>query len=306
MMATGYELEDTELGAFSDLGRAEVATVKERWPELPVATRAILIERAAEQADEHLDYHFEALAKIGLDDPEAEVRERAVASLWESEDRQVAERLADLAVNDPNIGVRASAALGLQNFVEAYVMDRLDPQIGERIAGALKTATEDPDVGVQASALEAAGALPDEWVSTRILEAYESDERDLKIAAIRAMGASALERWIEYIEDQLNAAEIDFRLEATLAAGNLGSELLVEPIGELLADDDPEIVLAAIVALGEIGGDEAVELLQAFRPQAPEGLEEAVDGAIELASGGGFRRFGELAGAMGVDEDDEE
>jgi HEAT repeat protein len=120
------------------------------------------------------------------------------------------------------------------------------------------------------------------------------------------MGASALERWIEYIEDQLNAAEIDFRLEATLAAGNLGSELLVEPIGELLADDDPEIVLAAIVALGEIGGDEAVELLQAFRPQAPEGLEEAVDGAIELASGGGFRRFGELAGAVDVDEDDEE
>ena len=294
LLEEGYEPQDSEFGAFSDLGRADVAVVRERWVQIPVATRAVLIERAAELADVHLDYNFEALARIGLDDPEMEVRERAVTTLWESEDRDIADRLAELAVNDPGAGVRASAALALQNFVEAYVMDRVANETGERVTAALQRAVEDPDVGVRASALEAAGPLPDEWVATRILEAYESDERDLKISAIRAMGSSALERWIEYIEDQLTSGDIDMRLEATLAAGNLGSPLLIEPMGELLSDDDPEIIVAAILALGEIGGEEAIELLEAFKPEAPEGLDEAIDGAIELASGGGFRRFGEL------------
>src|SRR5688500_8823461 len=305
LLEEGYEPQDSEFGAFSDLGRADVAVVRERWPQIPVATRAVLIERAAELADEHLDYNFEALARIGLDDPEVEVRERAVTTLWESEDRDIAERLAELAVNDPGPGVRASAALALQNFVEAYVMDRVHSETGEKVTAALKRAVEDPDIGVRASALEAAGPLPDEWVATRILEAYESDEHDLKISAIRAMGSSALERWIEYIEDQLNDGDLEFRLEATLAAGALGSPLLIEPMGELLSDDNPEIVVAAIVALGEIGGEEAVELLENFKPHAPEGLDEAIDGAIELASGGGFRRFGEIPelGAVGFDEE---
>lgn len=305
MLEEGYEPQDSEFGAFSDLGRADVAVVRAGWPKIPVATRAVLIERAAELADEHLDYNFEALARIGLDDPEVEVRERAVTTLWESEDRGIAERLAELAVSDPGPGVRASAALALQNFVESHVMDRVNSETGEKVAAALKRAVEDPDIGVRASALEAAGPLPEEWVATRILEAYESDEHDLKISAIRAMGSSALDRWVEYIEDQLNDGDLEFRLEATLAAGALGSPLLIEPMGELLSEDDPEVVLAAIVALGEIGGEEAVELLENFKPLAPAELEEAIDGAIELASGGGFRRFGELPepGSAGLDDE---
>ena len=70
----GYEPEDSEFGAFSDLGRAHVAIVRDRWEQLPVPTRAILIERAAELADIHLDYNFDALARVGLDDPEMEVK----------------------------------------------------------------------------------------------------------------------------------------------------------------------------------------------------------------------------------------
>lgn len=295
MLVDGHELTAPEFAAFSDLGRADAALVNERWLRLAVPTRALLLERAGELADVNLDLHFEALGKLALDDPDAEVRERAVTTLWESDDPGIARRLAILATTDSGPGVRAAAALGLQGFVEERVMDRLDAETGDQIAAALKAAVRDPDVGVRASALEAAGAIPEEWVADRILEAYESDERELRVAALRAMGTSADERWSEYISDQLYSGETEMRLEAVLAASDHGSEALIEPLGEALADDDPEIVLAVIEALGEIGGEEALDLLNEFAPHAPEGLEEALENALGLAADSGmFRRFGEL------------
>ena len=298
-LVDGQELQDPEFGAFSDLDRREAEAVKERWPSMAVSTRALLLERAGELADVNLDLNFQAIGRLGLDDPDPEVRERAVTTLWESDDRAIANRLAEILRNDSAPGVRAAAALGLQQFVEAYVMERLDQATGERIAAALRDAVDDPDVGVRAGALEASGVLAEDWVNTRILDAYESGERELRIAALRAMGDSASERWVEYISDQLYSSETELRLEAALAAGALGADALVEPLAELLSDEDPEIVLGAIEALGEIGGDEATELLKEYAPHAPEGFEEAIENALGLAQDSGlFRRFGEM-------EDDE-
>jgi len=304
-LADGHEPQDNEFAAFSDLDRAAAAEVRARWPEFPVATRAMLLERAGELADVNLDLDFQALGRLALDDPDPEVRERAVSALWESADPAVADRLAEMATHDSGPGVRAAAALGLLPFVEALVMDRLPAATGTHVVEALRAAVEDPDVGVRAAALEAAGGVPEGWVSEHILGGFESGERELRIAALRAMGASGLDHWAEYIADVLYSDEPEMRLEAVLAAGALASEDLVEPLGETLADEDPEIVLAVIEALGEIGGDEAIELLEEFAPAAPEGMEEALEAALSLARDGvAFRRFGELDGDH-VGEDDE-
>jgi hypothetical protein len=305
-LADGRELSDSELGAFSDLDRASALEVKRRWPQFQISTRALLLERAGELADVNLDLNFEALGKLALDDPDPEVRERAVNTLWESEDPAVASRFADLATTDAGPGVRAAAAQGLLPFVEAGVMDRVEPGTHERVVQALRKALLDQDVGVRAAALEAAGPLPDEWVGSAILEGYESDERELRVAALRAMGASGLDRWAEYIADQLYSGETEMRLEAVLAAGALGSDELVVPLGEALGDDDPEVVLAVIEALGEIGGEEAIELLNEFAPDVPEGMEEALETARGLASEGHmFRRFGDLDGKDELEDDEE-
>jgi hypothetical protein len=209
-------------------------------------------------------------------------------------------------VDDPGPGVRAAAALGLLPFVESLVMDRLPAAIAKHVITALQAAVEDMDVGVRAAALEAAGGIPQSWVSDRIVEAFESDERELRVAALRAMGSSGLDRWAEYIAEALYSDESDMRLEAVLAAGALGSEDLVEPLSEALADEDPEVVLAVIEALGEIGGDEAIELLNEFVPVAPEGMEEALENALSLARDGvSVRRFGELDGTDDGEDEDE-
>ncbi len=307
MLADGHELTAAEFGAFSDLDKSAVAVVREKWGDLDVATRALLLERAGEMADVHLDMNFEALGKLALDDPDPEVRERAVSTLWESSDRAVARRLAEMASSDPAIGVRAAAALCLREFVEAIESRDCDQETAAAVTSALKAATEDSDIGVRAAGIEAAGALSQDWVADRILEAYEGEERELRVAAIRAMGASALERWTEYIADQLYSGDLEMRFEAVLAAGELGSESLVEPLGELLVDDDPEVVLAVIEALGEIGGEEAVELLNAFAAHVPEGMEDALEAALGAAADMQlFRRFGEPTGDGTDDEEEDE
>jgi len=299
-LVDGFELQDVEFGALSDLDRSDAAVVRARWPDLETAMRAMLLERAGELADVNLELDFHALGRLALDDPDPEVRERAVSMLWESDDPQVGERLAALATHDPGPGVRAAAALALESFVEQLVLGRLEKRVSAAVVEALRVATTDADAGVRAAAIEALGALDAEWVGDRILEAYESDDRQLQVAAIRAMGASALERWSEYIADQLYSGETEMRFEAVLAAGALGSDSLVAPLGELLTDDDPEIVLAGIAALGEIGGEEAVELLREFAPHVPEGGEDVFEEALSLAGDTAmFRQFG----AVGADQD---
>jgi hypothetical protein len=304
----GRDLADAEYSAFSDLGRSDAAAVQAGWEQVPVATRALLLERALELADVNLELHFATLGRIGLDDPEPEVRERAVALLWESEDPDVAQVLARMVANDPGPGVRAMAAAGLQPFVEAYVVEKLPSEAGETIIAALRGALDDDVIDVRARALEALGAVAQDWVSERILEAFESDDQRLRLGAIRAMGSSGLERWEEYLESEFTSADDEMRFEAVVAAGSLGSPLLIEPLGELLDDEDPELVLAVIEALGEIGGDEAIEMLQEFSPVAPDGFEEAIENALTAATDEGmFRRFGDLGSFISdVDEDAQE
>jgi len=304
-LADGHQLQDAEFAAFSDLDRADVAAVQERWPGLEVSTRALLLERANELADVSLDLNFRALGKLALDDPDPEVRERACTALWESDETGVAQRLANLAVSDPGPGVRAAAALGLGPFAEMCALGRLPEELEVQVTEALRVASQDADISVRAAAIEGIGPLGAEWVEHRVLDAYEDGQRELRIASLRAMGASALEQWVEYIADQVQADEPEFRLEAVLAAGALGSEDLVDVLGDALQDEDPEVVLAAIEALGEIGGEVASELLSEFEAVVPEGMEEALTEARELASESGmFRRFGDLI--LDIDESEDE
>jgi HEAT repeat protein len=304
----GRDLTDPEYGAFSDLGRSDASVVREGWPAVPVGTRAAMLERALELADVNVELDFRALGRLALDDADPEVRERAIALLWESDDRDVGQKLATLVSNDPGPGVRAAAAAGLKPFVDAYVVERLPNDAGEAILAALCKALDDEDIDVRTKAIESIGAFGEPWVGERILEAFESDDQRLRVAAIRAMGNSGLDRWEEYLESEFSSGDEEMRFEAVVAAGNLGSPLLVEPLGELLDDEDPELVLAVVEAIGEIGGDDAIELLQEFAPHAPEGFEEAIENALTAATHEGmFRRFGDLGSFISdVSEESEE
>lgn len=295
-LAAGGTPTDSDLVLLSDLDRSAAAWLGERWPEIPVAGRAEIFARAMELAEDNVELHFVQLGKIGLEDPDPEVRESAILSLWEADDRAIGARLVEMLLADPAPGVRAAAAVNLRRFVEDAELLRLDRSQGERIVSALRRAFEDSGepVEVRAAAIEALGPCGQPWVADLIAAAYESEDRGMQISAVRAMGNSALERWVEYLADRLESGDEEFRLEAAVAAGSLGSEDLVPPLGELLEDDDFDVVFAAIESLGEIGGETASELLHEYKRSAPPELTEVTDIAIELAATGGlFRRFGE-------------
>lgn len=296
-LAAGGQPTDTDLALFSDLDRAGAEWLRGHWLEIPVECVAEIFSRTLELAEDSVELDFVELGRIGLSDPDAEVRERAVLGLWETVDRGIGRRLVDLVESDPAPGVRAAAAINLLRFVEALQLGQLPKTDGERAIAALRRAFEDAaqPVEVRAAAIEALGPCAEPWVGDLIAAAYESGDRELRISAVRAMGSSALERWVEYIADQLYSGDGEFRLEAAVAAGNLGSEDLVPALGELLADEDFDVVFAAVESLGEIGGEEATELLRDYRSNAPDELAEAIDIALEIAGAGGlFRRFGEM------------
>lgn len=296
-LASGGLPRDGDYSLLSDLPRDVGKWLKVGWERIPTEGRITILERAAELAETNVELDFTTLGRVALDDPSAEVREKAVLALWESEGHDLPERLRMLVASDENPGVRAAAAKGLFRYVEALALERMDRSVGTRVVETLRTAAGDfsEAADVRAAAIESLGPMPEEWVSELIGDAYETGDPTLQLAALRAMGYSGLERWEEYVSEQFASDDPEMRFEAVLAAANLGSEELVPSIGELLVDEEPEVVLAAVEALGEIGGEEAHELLLAFREHVPEGMEESLDIAIETAAGGGlFRRFGEL------------
>jgi HEAT repeat protein len=293
-LAHGAQLRATDFVALSDLDRSDAAYVRQRWLEIPLTGRQLLLDEAYELAEDDLSLDFTVLGRIGLSDPDPGVRLRAIQALWESVDPDAGDLLAGLVESEPDADVRAAAARSLFRYLAAAEYGRLDPALAQRMVRALLAAVEAGDGNLRAAAVEALGPSGDPRVGDLLEAAYESGDPALRLAAIRSMGHSARDRWVEYIAEQLTADDPELRFEAAVAAGNLGSEDLVTALGEALGDDDAEVLFAVIEALGEIGGEEAVELLEAYLPGAPPGLDSAIEAALENARGGHFRRFGEL------------
>lgn len=292
-LEAGTRPRPAEFAVFSDLDRGDASYLRERWPRIPLAEREFLLDEAYELADEDIALDFTVMGRIGLADAEPSVRLRAIQALWESLDPAVGDLLVGLVESEPDPEVRAAAARSLQRYLEAAEYGRLDDALARRMTEALLTAAETGIEDLRAAAVEALGPSGDPRVPALIESAYESGIPALRLAAIRAMGYSARERWAEYIAEQLTSGDPEMRFEAALAAGSLGSEELVPALGDALNDQDAEILFAVIEALGDIGGEAAVELLTAYREEAPPGFEDAVDAALEAARGIQFRRFGE-------------
>lgn len=286
----GEAIDDRNYAGLSDLAAPEADQLREAWPRIPADLREATLSHAADLAEERIDLDLSALARVGLDDPEPDVRLSALEAIGDSTARSLGTKLAEMLESDADERVRAGVAAVLRQFVMAFEFDQFPREDGEGIVKALRTRFEDgkEDSLVRALSLEALGPHSARWMSVAIEHAYASDDRDMRLAAVRAMADSADDAWLDYIFEQAESEDPEFRFEAAVACGTIGSTDAVEPIARLLADDDPTVVTAAIEALGEIGGSAALEELRAFAPHVPEGMEEslrdAMAGAAEIAA----------------------
>jgi HEAT repeat protein len=285
-LAAGETTAASELTVLSDMTTQEAQHLREVWDRLSSSSKIALLARTTVLADDNVDLDFTQLARVALGDPAGEVRALAAEALWESTDRHVGADLTRLLRTDPDASVRASAAGSLRQFVLLRELGEFNTEQGDEIVAALKASMQEGEnsLEVRVSALEALGPRSLPWVSALISQAYYDDAREMRLAAVAAMGASADEQWLEYLFEQLQSDDPEFRFKAATALGLIAAEEAVEPLAEVLDDDDSEVQLAAVTALGEVGGPAALRHLRDFRGRVPDGLEEALEEAIETAA----------------------
>lgn len=291
-LVRGEEPPATSLAAFSDLGRTDVALVRDAWPAIPLETRQKILERAIDLSEDSVELDFTQLALVGLDDESAEVRGRAVASLWESPRREVAARLLRALETDGDPDVRTAAAGALRQFVVLREFGRFDEELGDRVIAALHLlaeAAETPAL-LRAAALESIGPRSLPGVAELIVAGYNDEDRSVRLAAVVAMGDSGDERWLDYLLEQTYSDDAEFRFAAVLSLGQVGAEEAIEALSALLADSDPEVVIAAIAALSEIGTAEAFKVITEFARDAAPEFSEAIADAVEMAAEFGLNR----------------
>jgi HEAT repeat protein len=271
-----------DLPRLSGLSPEDASSLADAWPGLEIGRRREIVQELLDLEEDNVEFNFDAIFLLGLEDEDADVRLESIRGLWEHEAPDLIAPLLRLLKHDGDARVRAEAALALGRFVLNFEEGRLrerhfrDVEVGLRDVIDDKSEVEE----VRARAIEATGARDDAWVRQAVSEAYESGVRRLKVAAVHAMGRSCEPRWLPLLLRELANEEAEVRYEAATALGALGDESAVPTLVRSLSDPDDEVRAATIGALGEIGGRAALEALAELAREGPEAAREAARSAL--------------------------
>jgi HEAT repeat protein len=281
-----HELRSTDLMELSGLMDEDLRLFSRTWPGVPAPRRQEVLARLNELAEDNVEMDFFAIYRHALTDPDAGVRQRAVAGLWESDDRTLIAPLLTRLREDAEPGVRAAAALVLGHFALLAQAGKLIPRDGQRIyEGLLGTLqAQDEPVAVRRRALEAVSVFAGEDVRRWVRWGYESDQPFLRQSAVHAMGRSCDAVWLPTLLMEMDSPDPAMRFEAASAAREMGEEDALERLVELAQDDlDTQVRLAAVEAIGAIGGSRAVRALKRFMASDDEALAEAATEAMSIS-----------------------
>jgi HEAT repeat protein len=283
------KLEDENLSiafswlyALSDLAGERLKLFVTAWEGLSADRRRRLIQALAELAEVSFEVNFDAIYRLGLDDPDDLVRATAVDGLWENEDQALIGPFLQLLRADPSPSVRAAAATALGRFVLAGELESLDAIIAARILGELldRFHLADETVEVRRRAVESAAYVCSSEVSEALEIAYYDEDEEMRTSALFGMGRSCDRRWRAIILKELDSASPAMRYEAARASGELELRQAAPALARLLDDADRQIREASIWALGQMGGSEARQILTDAYQDADEETIVALDEAL--------------------------
>ncbi len=260
------------------------------WDAIDSEYKQKILAEFAEASEINFDLDYQSLGNLSINDDNSEVRVRAIGVLWADESLSLLSKMIDLAETDESTEVRAAAASELGRFILLGEYGEISETEANRaqdvVIGILNDTSE--DVEVRRRALEAISNSSLDFVSEAIREAYESDDRSMRVSSIYAMGRSYDDQWNDSVIREMHNDDPEMRYEAARAAGELEIEEAVTLLGQLAVVDEREIRQVAIWSLGEIGGSQALRLLSALgedaRDAKDEDLLEAVEDAIGYAS----------------------
>ena len=281
-LATSKILPLNTLRALSDLGGQPLADFRAGWPKLPPEKRLATLQALGELAEDLFELNINAVSRVALHDPDAQVRAAAIRNLWEDQGDDLIAPFLQFLTNDSSEAVRAAAATALGSYVYLGEIEELPEDQTQAIEKALLAAYYGHDtLEVRRRALESLGFLPRPEAIAAIDQAYENGDDLLRASALFAMGRSLdPERWGEYIIAELTHSNTQVRFEAVRATGELQLEDAAVTLGQLLHDPDAAVQEMTVWALGEIGGDEARRFLQDRLETADDELIELIEDAL--------------------------
>jgi HEAT repeat protein len=300
------DISKGSLQQFSDIDPASLKTLHEAWPRIGVDRRRKLLESLEALSEEDTLVSFDDFARSILDDPDPEVRMRAIRLLDESDDTKLIPAFIHMLNLDPDAETRAEAAAALGRFVELGELDEIPEESAREVEDALlEKANSEDQLQVRRNALEALGYSSRPEVITLIESSFRRENPDWQASALFAMGRSFDERWEESVLSRMLDANPLIRLAAVEAAGELRLASARTTLFRVLEDEEEDdITTAAIWSLSQIGGEDARLYIENLLDLAEEDediefLEEALEN-VEFTDE--LNRFDMLA----IDPDEEE
>ena len=278
------KIDPVWLKGYNDLSTEDLVEFKTVWAEVPADRRAAVAQAMSDLMLVDVETIFYSAFRVALDDPDARVRLAAMTGLMEDEEPKLIDPLVQLARNDPDVGVRATAAESLGRFALLAETGRLNPQRQKQIYDALLKVfrTADEDSPLYLRALESLGYVDNETVAMYIRAAFASDDEAGRRSAVIAMGRSQNRQFQEFVRQELTSVSPAIRLEAVRAAGELTDDDAIKDLAQLADDPEPTVRSAALESLAMIGGDKAHELLQQAVLSSDEDFAKVAQEAMEL------------------------
>jgi len=295
------------LRLYSDLDPESLRLFSNAWPNVPPKRKLLLLDKLVEHFDEDTIVSYEEVGKSLLNDPDGEVRARALSLLVESEDPKLVGKVVDIFLTDAETAPRMEALHVLGEFLLLGEYEKINEKLEHRIEDALITVIRsEGNVELRRRSLEILGFSSREEIPTLIESAFDRVDPAWIASALRAMGHSQDERWNADVVDKLLDEEPLVKSAAIEAAGMLAIQEAVPLLIQTLDDEETEedSVAAAIWSLTQIGGDEARTYLVGLADQTEDEelfdfLEEAIENLDFMEDLNNFDLFS-------LDEEDDE
>lgn len=288
-----FKSEESFLQAFyglTGLSESEIEKVKPIWEALPLNIRQNFLETAVDMADKDYTLDYRNFGLIARHDSDPKARMSAIQLFMRDEDVEILSVLQNIAKEDEDVLVRATAISGLGMFVLLGEYEEIPRDktlsVQETLAGFWNDSTE--SLEVRRRALESLANSQHPLVPDAIQVAYDSDDKLLNISAIVAMGRTYDEKWHDIVLSELENEDAKMRYEAVRASGELSLAKAVPMLAQIMREDDREMKLMVVWALGEIASKQATRVLDDIASELleddDEELNEAVEDAISLSS----------------------
>lgn len=306
LLAPKKDIPQVHLQYYSDLDPKSLRLFLDAWKNVPTNRKTLLLDKLTAYLDEDTIVSFEDIGRALLDDPQADVRARALGLLGESDDPKLVDSFVEIFQADTDLAPRLKAANLLGEFVLLGELEELDENRLHKVEEALLSVIRsDENPALRRAAVEAFGYSGREDAVAVIESAYEREDPLWISSALRAMGRSHDNRWEESVISKLLDSDPRVQYAAAEAAGELSIQEAGPILLKMLEDEeeDDNVTMAAIWALSQIGGEDArAYILNMLENTDDDDITEFLEDALDNLD---FNEQLNQFDMLSLDEDDE-